>query len=239
MKYSIVVPCYNEAKNLEKLVREFKEKVISIKSNVEVILVNNGSTDDSSVIMKKIKEKNDFIKIVNVEKNQGYGFGILSGLKETTGDYLGWIHADLQFNPSEIIKGIEYIEKNDFLDDVFIRGKRTNRPIVDKIFTICMSFYESLILGTKLWDINAQPTLISRKFYETWENPPYDFSLDLYAYYTAKKQKQKIYRYKVVQHERKVGQSSWNTGMKARIKLIKRVLEYTKKLKSRSKNEKK
>jgi glycosyltransferase involved in cell wall biosynthesis len=228
------VPCYNEEKNLEKLVKEFKDKVISSKSNVEVVLVNNGSLDNSSKVMEELKKENDFIKIVTVEKNQGYGYGILSGLKETTGDYIGWIHADLQFNPSEILKGIEYLEENEFPDDVFIRGKRTNRPFIDTLFTICMSFYESIILKTRLWDINAQPTLISRKFYEKWNNPPYDFSLDLYAYYNAKKQNQKIYRYKVVQHKREEGNSSWNTGMKSRIKLIRRVLEYSKTLKNRS-----
>ena len=109
---------------------------------------------------------------------------------------------------------------------------------MDKLFTIGMSFYETLMLHTKLWDINAQPTIISKEFFNKWENPPYDFSLDLYAYYMAKKMKLKIYRYKVVQHEREEGESSWNTGMNARIKLIKRVIEYSKKLKNRGKNEK-
>lgn len=238
MKYSIVVPCYNEEKNLRKLVSEFEKNLISKKNNVEVILVNNGSKDGSLKLMEELQKKNNFIKIVNVEENQGYGYGILQGLKETTGDYIGWIHADLQFNPSEIVKAIEYIENNDYPKNVFIRGKRTNRPLLDTIFTIGMSIYESIILGVRLWDINAQPTLILREFYNTWENPPYDFSLDLYAYYNAKIQKQKIYRYKVLQHEREEGNSSWNTGMKSRIKLIKRVLEYSKKLKNRSKNEK-
>ena len=94
-----------------------------------------------------------------------------------------------------------------------------------------MSIYESLILKRTLWDINAQPTLIPKELYKTWKNPPYDFSLDLYAYYTAKIQKYRIYRYKVTQHEREEGKSSWNTGLKSKIKLIKRVLNYSKSLK--------
>ena len=48
-----------------------------------------------------------------------------------------------------------------------------------------------------------------------------------------KKKNMKIYRYKVIQHPRQEGESSWNNGMKARIKLIKRVIGYSKKLKSR------
>ena len=49
----------------------------------------------------------------------------------------------------------------------------------------------------------------------------------------AKKSKKTIYRYKVIQHKREQGESSWNNGIKARIKLIKRVMSYSKKLKNR------
>jgi glycosyltransferase involved in cell wall biosynthesis len=239
MKFSIIVPCYNEEKNLNKLVEEFEKNLIQKEENIEVILVNNGSTDNSNKVMEELKCKYNFIKIENVEVNQGYGYGILSGLRVANGDYLGWIHADLQFNPSEFLNGIEYLKQNNYPKDVFIKGLRINRPILDKLFTIGMSCYETLILKTKLWDINAQPTLMSKELFEKWLNPPNDFSLDLYAYYIAKRENNKIYRYKVVQHEREEGKSSWNTGMKSRIKLIKRVLGYSKKLKSRKKYEKK
>ena len=81
MKFSIIVPCYNEEKNLNRLVEEFKKNLIDKHYNVEVILVNNGSTDNSKEIMEQIEKKYKFIKIETVEVNQGYGFGILSGLK--------------------------------------------------------------------------------------------------------------------------------------------------------------
>ncbi len=233
MKTSIIVPCYNEEKNLKKLVEEFKINLIEKGYDIEVVLVNNGSQDNSAEVMKKLQTENDFIKIETVEVNQGYGYGILRGLKVASGDFLGYLHADLQFSPKEIAKAIEYLKQNNYPTDIFIKGNRTNRPIVDRIFTFGMSVYETLILHTKLWDINAQPTVFSRKFMEKLENPPYDFSLDLYIYYMAKKMNMKIYRYKVVQHERQEGESSWNNGMKARIKLIKRVIGYSKKLKNR------
>ena len=232
MKYSIIVPCYNEEKNLSKLVNEFNNKVIKdSQDDIEVILVNNGSNDNSNIVMQELQKKYKFIKIENVDINQGYGYGILRGLQVASGEYLAWIHADLQFNPSEIKKGMQYLRENNYPKNVFIKGLRTKRPWTDKFFTFCMSIYETIILHKKLWDINAQPTLISRELFETWKNPPYDFSFDLYAYYMAKIQKYKIHRYKVTQHERKEGKSSWNTGLKSRIKLIKRVLSYSKKLK--------
>lgn len=232
MKYSIIVPCYNEEKNLNKLVSEFNNNIIKkCDDEVEVILVNNGSNDNSSIIMQELKEKYRFIKIENVEVNQGYGYGILRGLQVADGDYLCWIHADLQFSPSEIKKGMQFLEEHNYPKNVFIKGLRQNRPWSDKFFTFAMSIYETIILQKKLWDINAQPTLIPKELFKTWKNPPYDFSLDLYAYYTAKIQKYEIHRYKVIQLERKEGKSSWNAGLKSRIKLIKRVLNYSKNLK--------
>ena len=137
--------------------------------------------------MQKLKDSYDFIKIETVEVNQGYGYGILRGLKAASGEFLGWLHADLQFNPSEIEKGIQYIQNNNYNNSIFVKGKRTNRPLIDKLFTMGMSLYETIILHTRLSDINAQPTIFSKEFFEKWENPPYDFSLDLYAYYMAKK----------------------------------------------------
>ena len=233
MKFSIIVPCYNEEKNLTRLIEEFKKNLIDKNYNVEVVLVNNGSKDNSKEVMKKLKENYNFIKIETVEINQGYGYGILRGLKVASGDFLGWLHADLQFNPKEIAKGIDYLKDKNYSKNIFIKGKRTNRPLIDKLFTMGMSLYETIILHTRLSDINAQPTIFSKEFFEKWENPPYDFSLDLYAYYMAKKMKMAIYRYIVVQHKREEGESSWNTGIQARIKLIKRVIGYSKKLKSR------
>lgn len=235
MKISIVVPCYNEEKNLKKLISEFDKNVYENYKDLEVVLVNNGSDDDSLKVMEQLQREYDFIKIVNVVINQGYGFGILSGMQQATGDYIGWIHADLQFNPSEVMKGIEYLQNNNFPDDTVVKGLRSHRPIIDKLLTVGMSIYESIILHQKLWDINSQPTIIPRKLYEKWDNPPKDFSFDLYSYYIANKNNYRIYRYKVIQHKREEGKSSWNTGIKSRIKLIKRVLNYSKKLKNNNK----
>ncbi len=235
MKYSIVIPCYNESKNLKKLVTVLK--AFPSKYNVEFILVENGSTDDSKEVIKNLKLDNNKIRCVYVEKNQGYGYGILQGLKAAKGDYVGWIHADLQFAPIEFTKAFDYLKTNDYPKDVFIKGKRTKRPLIDKLFTMGMSVYETLILHKKLWDINGQPTLMSKKFFDEWENPPYDFSLDLYAYYLAKLKKLKIYRFKVEQHKREEGTSSWNNGLSARFKLIKRVTSYSKNLKKNLKKD--
>lgn len=228
---SIVIPCYNEEKNIHNLVVCFDDVFKAIDEPVELILVNNGSQDGTKEQIEIEQNNYSFIKLVDVEENQGYGFGILCGLKAASGDYIGWMHADLQSDPKvflDMIKDAKVLKIN-FL----LKGRRRNRPISDTLFTICMSVFESLYLGTLLWDINSQPTLLSREFYECWEQPPYDFSLDLYVYASAKKGNLIIKKYDSPQKSRQFGTSSWNTGLKSRFKLIKRVLNYSKELKKR------
>lgn len=229
MKISIVIPCYNEEKNIKLILEEFK-KISFGKYELELILVNNGSNDNSKNILEEMKHHYDFLKVVDVVQNKGYGYGILEGLKEAEGEYMGWMHADMQTSPNEFCKCIEFIE-SDKDKNIFIKGLRKNRPISDTIFTFGMSIFETVYLRKKLYDINAQPTLFNRKLYEKFENPPYDFSLDLYAYYKAIEVGNKIVRFPVIQKERIYGISSWNTGFKSRIKLIKRVISYSKLLK--------
>ena len=122
---------------------------------------------------------------IKLDKNDGYGGGILAGLRVAKGEIIGWTHADLQTNPTDALKALEFFENS--TESIFVKGRRHGRPFLDIFFTICMSFFESLLLRKKMWDINAQPTIFPKNFFNEWSNPPKDFSLDLYAYYLAKK----------------------------------------------------
>ncbi|WP_322923924.1 glycosyltransferase family 2 protein [Paenibacillus campi] len=233
-KLSVVVPCYNEAKNIPLILEKF-DGVIK-RNDVEVILVNNGSTDDSQQIMEQLVPQYAFARIVNVDVNQGYGYGILSGLRAAHGQYIGWTHADMQTDPYDAIKALDIIEQKGNPQSIYVKGDRKNRPLFDQLFTTGMSIFESMYLQEKLHDINAQPNIFHRTFFASWKNPPFDFSLDLYALYQARKQKLDIVRFDVIFPERVHGESSWNNGLKAKYKFIKRTLDFSKKLKGELKN---
>lgn len=237
MKYSVVVPCYNEEKNIKKLVERFVPIANQfLEEGFELILVDNGSKDSTQREIVNQVDKYEFIKMVIVPVNQGYGYGILQGLEACKGEYLGWIHADLQLPPEAFLDMGEMLQdKANQQSEVFFKARRFNRPLTDRIFTFGMSVFETVYLGQVLYDINAQPTLITRKFYQQINNPPYDFSLDLYFYYMAKKANCKIVRVKVKQREREEGKSSWNSGMKSRINMIKRTLAFSKELRKKYK----
>ena len=84
MKFSLVIPCYNEASNLPSLLSGCKK--LLDRSDVEIILVDNGSTDDTPAVLKNILPNYRGCRSIRVDINRGYGFGILSGLKAAKGE---------------------------------------------------------------------------------------------------------------------------------------------------------
>ena len=201
-------------------------------SDIEVILVNNGSTDNSSEIIEELLPKYAFAKCITVPVNQGYGYGILQGLDIAQGEYIGWTHADMQTDPADVIKAYDIISKSK--NKIYVKGNRKGRPLFDKIFTWGMNIFESLYFITIMTDINAQPNIFPRELYDKWDNPPYDFALDLYALYTAKKYCLQIIRFPVLFPERIYGESKWNNeGIKSKLKFIKRTLQFSVELKNR------
>lgn len=225
MKLSIVVPCYNEEKNIPLILEKFKN--IIKNEEIEVVLVNNGSTDNSKDILENLVPKYSFARIVSVPVNKGYGYGIVQGLKEAKGDFIGWTHADLQTDPFDVIKAYKIFEEKKWEKNIYIKGRRKKRTFIENFFTIGMSIFETVYLKELLWDINGQPNLFSKDFFETWKNPPKDFSLDLYALFMAKKQKLDLVRINVLFPKRINGESSWNKGIMSRWKLSKRTLKFS------------
>lgn len=229
MKLSIVIPCYNEEKNIP-FIFETLNKIID--DNTEIILVNNGSTDGSQNVMQSVCNNSSSFKICNVEVNQGYGYGILQGLDIATGDILAWTHADLQTDPADIITAYKKYYSNSFEDSFIVKGKRKNRRLMEAFFTFGMQIIAFLYLKVYMDDINAQPKMFTRSFYENFikNKAPYDFSLDLFLLYTAKKNHYCIKTIPVFFNKRVYGEAKGGGSFKTRIKLIKRTFSYIKQL---------
>jgi glycosyltransferase involved in cell wall biosynthesis len=223
MKLSVIIPCYNEAKNIPLLLERCR--FLHSDPDIEIVLVDNGSSDDTPKLLKALLISYPSLRCVRVEQNQGYGFGILTGLKASSGDILGWTHADMQTDPQDVLRGFELFKMHG--TDCFVKGRRYGRPLADVIFTIGMSFFETVLLAKPLWDINAQPTMFSRRFFETWREPPHDFSLDLYAYYKARLSGLKVYRFPVNFGERAHGVSHWNISWAEKRKFIRRTVQFS------------
>jgi len=199
----------------------------AMRHDIEVILVDNGSTDDTPAVLAALLPDHPGCRSVRVEKNRGYGFGIVAGLKAAKGDILAWSHADMQTDPQDALRGLAIFEASANPQALFVKGARYGRPPSDVIFTMGMSVFETLLLRRPLWDINAQPTMFSRTFFDGWGKSPDDFALDLYAYYSARRAGLTIKRFPVQFGLRLHGQSHWNVNWAAKWKFIRRTVDYS------------
>lgn len=225
---SIIVPFYNEEWNILILLNEFQ--TFASKYNFELIFVDDWSKDNTKKIFSEIDTKYDFLKVISYENNKWYWWAILTWLKESTWEVLSWMHSDLQTDTKYIFEAYDrYISENN--EKVLIKWNRKNRRLWQKIFSDTMWFICSIVFFKKLFEINAQPKIFHRNLYSYFDNPPTDFSLDLYLLVLAKKKWYKIKNIEVNFIDRRYWESKWNTTFKSRYKTIIRTIKYIFKLK--------
>jgi glycosyltransferase involved in cell wall biosynthesis len=114
MKLSIILPVYNEARTLEKLLHQVFKAKISIGK--EIIIIESNSTDGTREIVKKY-EKHPLCKVYYQDKPRGKGNALKEGFKHATGDIILIQDGDLEYNPNEYQKLIQPIidKKTDFV----------------------------------------------------------------------------------------------------------------------------
>ena len=100
---SVVIPCYNEAKTIVDVVNKVNLQTgISFLNKIEIIVVDDGSIDNSVSLLKEINLSN--LKIIEHEKNKGKGAALITGFKESTGDIILIQDADKEYNPNDFKK---------------------------------------------------------------------------------------------------------------------------------------
>tara|TARA_B100000242_G_scaffold79344_1_gene52349 strand:+ start:888 stop:1613 length:726 start_codon:yes stop_codon:yes gene_type:complete len=225
---SLVIPCYNEEDNLEKLLTKISYVLKKFsKERIEIVIVNNGSTDNSEKIIKKHELfHQNFISLLNLKKNKGYGDGINQGINFSKGDVVCWFHADLQFDPVEALNiYTEYKDK--FLNqNILLKGNRMNRSLFDSFFTFGMTCLTFLLFGKKINDINAQPKIFKRSMLKFINNPPIDFSYDIYFLLVALNNNIKIQEFPVKWYDRNAGEAKGGGSFKLKFKLTLRTIKF-------------
>jgi glycosyltransferase involved in cell wall biosynthesis len=109
MKLSVVIPVYNEKNTIEELVRSVR----SVKDiDMEIVIVDDASTDGSTEILRELGKKYPDIKIIYKVINEGKGDSLKVGFSKTTGDYVIVQDADLEYDPQDYKKLLEALGKN-------------------------------------------------------------------------------------------------------------------------------
>ena len=177
---------------------------MSKKKEFEVIIINNGSTDNSKVVLEENKYKLKNLNVININNNVGFGNGIKKGIMATKNKVVCYTHGDLQIKIENCLKAYEIYE-NSQDKKIFVKSKRKGRGIVSSIFTILMSIFNSVFFKCLIYDIHSQPNLFEKPCPNIVENCPNDMGIDLYFYLYFKKKGFLIRKYKVYFEKRIYG----------------------------------
>lgn len=118
MKLSLVVPCYNEEKNVSLFYEAVKKDFAAVDFDYEMVFVNDGSHDGTFKELKKLCDGDLPVKIVNFSRNFGKESAMYAGLSEAEGDYVTIIDADLQQRPSIVLGMVKTLDEEPEYDCV-------------------------------------------------------------------------------------------------------------------------
>ena len=123
MQFSIIIPIFNEEKNLSILINEILN-VFDDQSNYEIVIINDCSTDNSLKVLNKFN-KLEKLKLINNESNIGQSYSIIKGVEKSTHNTIVTLDGDLQNNPRDIPILLKTFYDNKNVDLVSgIRAKR-------------------------------------------------------------------------------------------------------------------
>lgn len=161
---SVFFPAYNEEGNIKKTVLDAKKVLEKVSGKWEIIIVNDGSKDNTGKIADKLAKENKNIRVIHHSPNKGYGGALKTGFAEAKYKWVAFADSDGQFDFSEIKKFIAHKDEADLI--LGIRKER-NDPFIRKVFTAVWShLLPRLIFNLKVTDYSCGFKLIKKQVYK-------------------------------------------------------------------------
>ena len=160
---SLVIPVYNEEESLVFLQDEIVKAMEPLSLEYEVIYVDDGSTDSSSGILKKIRRIYANVKVISFMENRGQSVAFYAGFRQARGEWIATLDADLQNPPSEIPKLLKFKNEADF-----ITGVRKNREdsLIRKASSRIARSFRHIVLGDITIDVGCSLRVFKKKVVE-------------------------------------------------------------------------
>jgi glycosyltransferase involved in cell wall biosynthesis len=133
-KFTIIVPIFNEADNLIRVENELSTYLKTLNLATKVLLVNDGSTDESQTHIEAICNRNKYFDYISLTKNNGLSAALKAGIENTDTLFTGYIDADLQTSPNDFDLLLEHINDYDLVTGVRLNRKDTFvKKIISKV----------------------------------------------------------------------------------------------------------
>lgn len=152
MKLSLIIPCYNEAENIEAFHEAAVKTFSACAFDYELIFVDDGSTDATLHQLKKMYQAQECpVKIISLSRNFGKEAALYAGLNHAEGEYISFIDADLQQRPEVVLEMVDLLEKEPQYDVVAAYQDRRGEG---KVLSFFKKGFYSLI--NRLSDVSLQ-----------------------------------------------------------------------------------
>jgi glycosyltransferase involved in cell wall biosynthesis len=163
---SVVVPVYNEAGSIEALVRDFERELVPRFERLEVIVVDDASTDETPQILERLAHERPWLDVRRAEQNAGHGAAVMRGLRAARAEWIFQIDSDGQFVVAEFPL---LWERRDECD--LALGVRADRhdPLHRLALTRVVRLATSLLAGRRIRDVNTPFRLLRRSVWTDLE----------------------------------------------------------------------
>jgi glycosyltransferase involved in cell wall biosynthesis len=157
---SLVMPAYNEAENIEPMVAEAAPALAAVVDDYEIIVVDDGSADDTAGATRRAMQGNPHVRLVQHPVNKGFGAAVLTGFTSAEKEWIFYTDADRQFVLAELAKFVPFMDKADL-----IAGYRAPRrdPFLRVLYGKGWSMLCTLVFGYTVRDVDCGFKLLRRE----------------------------------------------------------------------------
>ncbi len=145
LRVSVITPAFNEAANINEAIRTISASISRCVSAYEIIVVDDGSRDNTSLIVKNLSKHNKHIKLIHYDKNRGFGYAFRSGLKVAKYDYVTLYPSDNEMSGKSLAELIMHSPEADLIITYYANARL--RTTFRRIVSNCYSFMINMLFG--------------------------------------------------------------------------------------------
>jgi glycosyltransferase involved in cell wall biosynthesis len=161
---TVSMPAYNEAENIRPMIDMVRAKVEPLVDDLEIVVVNDGSSDNTAAIVRQISEEDPRVRLVDHPVNQGYGAAVRDAVWAASKELIVFTDSDLQFDLSELERFLPRLREADLV--IGYRYARSD-PWHRRFFGHGWSWLVNLLFGYTARDIDCAFKLFKRRVIET------------------------------------------------------------------------
>jgi glycosyltransferase involved in cell wall biosynthesis len=163
---SIVVPLFNEEENLVPLIREIEDALPSIPVEVELIAVDDGSTDASWNRLGELAATRSWLRAIRFLTNRGQTAAMSAGIAAARGELIAFLDADLQNDPRDVARLLQPILANEADVVCGWRVHRQDNPVTRTLPSTIANYFIRRSLGFKVHDVGCSLKVFRRRYIE-------------------------------------------------------------------------